>query len=38
MEKASIRYSEAFKRQVVGELERGRHSGMDPDEFKKRTL
>ena len=29
MEKASIRYSEAFKRQVVGELERGRHSSVE---------
>jgi len=29
MEKTSIRYSEAFKRQVVGELERGRHSSVE---------
>ena len=29
MEKASIRYSEAFKRQVVGELERGKHPSIE---------
>ena len=29
MERVSIRYSEAFKRQVVGELERGKHSSVE---------
>jgi len=29
MEMTSIRYSEAFKRQVVGELERGKHSSIE---------
>ena len=29
MERVSIRYSEAFKRQVVGELERGKHSSIE---------
>lgn len=29
MERTSIRYSEAFKRQVVGELERGKHPSIE---------
>lgn len=29
MERTSIRYSEAFKRQVVDELERGKHSSIE---------
>ena len=29
MERVWIRYSEAFKRQVVGELERGKHSSIE---------
>jgi len=29
MERTTVRYSEAFKRQVVGELERGKHTSIE---------
>jgi hypothetical protein len=29
MDRTAIRYSEAFKRQVVDELERGKHSSIE---------
>jgi len=29
MRRTSVRYSEAFKRQVVGELERGKHPSIE---------